>query len=446
VRPHLFAASSLQQQKAFETEAEMKSRGFIRPFHRSAAAATMHARAALLSLAVSITPLAPAAAQSPPLDPRQGDGRVSAFYQWTEQPAGKPGQLLNSESLPSELGLSEAGVQKRILYTSTNGVDGTSQTIVSGAYFAPKGTPPAGGWPILAWAHGTTGMADICAPSWQSRSYRDMEYLNRWLSEGFAIVATDYEGLGTPGPHPYLKTRPAAYNVLDSVRAILGGDFGVSNNILLVGQSQGGGAAFATAAFAPAYAPDLNIRGTVATGVPYLAAKTLSKPPTKDPNKVDPTLAYILYIGLTLQQTDSSLNASDMFSAQALPVFELARTTCIAAFESSVASASLTRATTALPGFRKAAAAALPAFTYPILKLAQPIFVGTGAEDKDVAPEDQLSLVKDACDAGTVVEAHVYSGLNHGETVNASLKDSLPFVKKVMAGETIVPVCSPQAE
>jgi hypothetical protein len=45
-----------------------------------------------------------------------------------------------------------------------------------------------------------------------------------------------------------------------------------------------------------------------------------------------------------------------------------------------------------------------------------------------------------------VVEAHVYSGLNHGETVNASLKDSLPFVKKVMAGETIVPVCSPQAE
>ena len=149
---------------------------------------------------------------------------------------------------------------------------------------------------------------------------------------------------------------------------------------------------------------------------------------------------------MTLQQTDSSLKASDMFSAQALPVFELARTSCIAGFESSVSSAALTPATTTLPGFRKAGAAALPAFTYPTLKLTQPIFVGTGAEDKDVAPEDQLSLVKDACEAGTLVEAHLYSGLAHGETVNASLKDSLPFVKKVMAGEAIAPICEPRPQ
>jgi pimeloyl-ACP methyl ester carboxylesterase len=389
---------------------------------------------------------ASAAAQSPPLDPLQGDGRVSAFYRWTEPVAGKPGQLLNSEPLPSELGLSEAGIRKRILYTSTDGVDGTSPVIVSGAFFAPKGTPPAGGWPIVAWAHGTVGMADICAPSWAGRSYRDIQYLNRWLAEGFAIVATDYQGLGTPGPHPYLKTRPAGYSVLDSIRAVLGGGFDVSNNVILVGQSQGGGAAFATAAFAADYAPELNIRGTVATGVPYLSVKTVSRPSSKDPNKVDPTLAYLLYIGLTLQQTDKSLNASDMFSAQALPVFELARIACIAGFESSVSSASLTPATTALPGFRKAGAAALPAFTYPTLKLTQPIFIGTGADDKDVSPEDQLSLVKDACEAGTLVEAHLYSGLAHGETVNASLKDSLPFVRKVMAGEAIAPICEPHPQ
>lgn len=396
--------------------------------------------AAAVSLIISV---ASAAAQSPALDPLQGDGRVSAFYQWTGPMPGKPGRLLNTEPLPSELGLSQAGIQKRILYTSTDGVDDTSPTIVSGGYFAPKGTPPAGGWPIVAWAHGTTGMADICAPSWQSRSYRDAQYLNKWLSEGFAIVATDYQGVGTPGPHPYLKTRPAAYSVLDSIRAVLGGGFGVSNKILLVGQSQGGGAAFATAGFAPDYAPDLNIRGTVATGVPYLSEKTLSKPPTKDPNKVDPTLAYILYIGLTLQQTDSSLKASDMFSARALPVFELARTTCIAALERNVTSAALTPATTTLPGFRKAGAAALPSFTYPTLKLAQPIFIGTGAMGKDVQPEDQLSLVKDSCEAGSTVEAHLYSGLDQGQTVNASLKDSLPFVKKVMAGEAITPICDP---
>jgi acetyl esterase/lipase len=154
----------------------------------------------------------------------------------------------------------------------------------------------------------------------------------------------------------------------------------------------------------------------------------------------------VLYIGLTLQQTDKSLLASDMFTPQALPVFELARTTCIAALERGVETASLTPATTTLPGFRKAAAAALPAFTYPTLKLAQPIFIGTGAEDRDVSTDDQLSLVKDACEAGTSVEAHLYSGLAHSETVNASLKDSLPFVRKIMAGQAITPACDPRRE
>src|SRR4051812_15198408 len=55
-------------------------------------------------------------------------------------------------------------------------VDGKSPITVSGALFIPKGTPPQEGWPLLAWAHGTVGIADICAPSWQARSYRDVRY------------------------------------------------------------------------------------------------------------------------------------------------------------------------------------------------------------------------------------------------------------------------------
>ena len=50
---------------------------------------------------------------------------------------------------------------------------------------------------------------------------RDAAYLNAWLQQGYAIVATDYQGLGTPGPHPYLAVRPEAYSVLDSARAVL---------------------------------------------------------------------------------------------------------------------------------------------------------------------------------------------------------------------------------
>jgi len=160
-------------------------------------------------------------AQVPKPDPLQGDGRVSEFYSWSGELSGPPGRLLRSEPLPATLGLANAARQERILYTSTDGIEGKSLIAISGALFIPKGTPPQEGWPLLAWAHGTVGIADICAPSWQARSYRDVRYLNEWLSQGFAIVATDYQGLGTPGPHPYLKVRPDAYSVLDSVRAVL---------------------------------------------------------------------------------------------------------------------------------------------------------------------------------------------------------------------------------
>jgi pimeloyl-ACP methyl ester carboxylesterase len=84
-------------------------------------------------------------------------------------------------------------------------------------------------------------------------------------------VATDYQGLGVPGAHPYLATRPEAYSVLDSIRAAQSSSFGLSKKVVVVGQSQGGAAAFATAGYAPSYAPELDIRGTVATGVPYFS-------------------------------------------------------------------------------------------------------------------------------------------------------------------------------
>jgi len=386
------------------------------------------------------------AAQVPAPDPLQGDGRTSPFYTWAGAIPDAPGRMLRTEPLDPTLGLAQAGQQFRILYTSTNGMDGKTPVVVSGAFFFPRGTPPAGGWPLIAWAHGTTGVADICAPSWAARSFRDVSYLNAWLEQGYAVVATDYQGLGTPGPHPYLAVRPEAYSVLDSVRAALHGFQNVANRVVIVGQSQGGGAAFATAGIASSYAPELGIRGTVATGVPYIAPALLKAKPSGDPNRPDPTIAYLFYLGLFAQQTNPALGKADLFSPKALPVFELARTSCIGPLESDVTSAGLTRSNAYAEGFRTALAANLPVLEYTTLKLAQPIFIGTGAEDHDVAPSSQLALVKDACAAGTVVEAHLYAGLSHSPTVNASLKDSLPFVRKVLAGEPITPVCAPTAE
>ncbi|HJS84260.1 MAG TPA: lipase family protein [Acetobacteraceae bacterium] len=389
------------------------------------------------------------AAEAPAPDPMQGDGRVSSFYTWTGPIPDTPGRMVRREPLEPTLGLAQAGPQFRILYSSTDGIDGKTPVAVSGAFFAPKGTPPQAGWPLIAWAHGTTGVADICAPSWQARSYRDVRYLNTWLEQGYAVVATDYQGLGTPGPHPYLAVRPEAYSVLDSARAVLKAFPDVANRIVLVGQSQGGGAAFASAGIAPAYAPELGIRGTVATGVPYPSSRWLNPPRPSDPDRPDPTIAYLLYLGLFAQQITPALAPADLFSRRALPVFELARTTCIGPLTSDVLSAGLTRANAFAgvgAGFHAAMERMLPALMYTTLKLPEPVFIGTGQDDHDVPPASQLALVKESCAAGTVVEAHLYAGLNHSATVNASLKESLPFVRKVLAGEPITPVCEPAPE
>ena len=85
-----------------------------------------------LSLVVLLTG-ASAAAQVPPPDPTQGDGRVSIFYRWLDNIPESPGRMLRSEPLEPGLGITNVGRQLRLLYSSTDGVDGKTPTVVSAA-------------------------------------------------------------------------------------------------------------------------------------------------------------------------------------------------------------------------------------------------------------------------------------------------------------------------
>ncbi|MCP5060107.1 MAG: hypothetical protein GY937_25675 [bacterium] len=63
--------------------------------------------------------------------------------------------------------------------------------------------------------------------------------MRRWLESGYAFVASDYQGLGTKGTHPYLATRPAAFSNLDAIRAVKAADLPLSDEVVIAGQSQG---------------------------------------------------------------------------------------------------------------------------------------------------------------------------------------------------------------
>ena len=91
----------------------------------------------------------------------------------------------------------------------------------TGTVFVPHGRPPKGGWPVVSWAHGISGLGDSCAPSKVGPvlKQRDWSYLRTWMRQGYAVVATDYVGLGTPGLMPYLDGKAQAHSVVDMVKA-----------------------------------------------------------------------------------------------------------------------------------------------------------------------------------------------------------------------------------
>lgn len=367
--------------------------------------------------------------------------------------APKAGTLLSSSTLAAPLSLPEAGSAFRITYTATNGVTGHDTVPVTGEVIFPNGPAPKGGWPIVAWAHGTVGLNDSCAPSLNAHSKHDTTYLTAWLNRGFAIVATDYQGLGGPGMHPYLNTRAEAYSVLDAIRASLSGLKNLQNKILIVGHSQGAGAAFASAAFAPAYSPDLNIRGTVTTGIPFITpqmAMALVQPapqgaPTPAPGQ-DPLVSYILLIGASLGGLNPNFHPEAAFTPAAMNAYHAASETCLTGLEDDVAKEGLTRQSAFQPTLPQALAPAFVSLSYPTLHLKQPLFVGTGGADQDVPTQAQLGLVKAACAAGTTVQAHLYRGLNHSQSVNASLADSAAFTQAVMNDQPVNSICSPVAQ
>ena len=185
----------------------------------------------------------------------------TSFYNTPSSiPSNAPGTILRFETMNAPFPESQAW---RVLYTST-GING--ETIaVSGMVFAPAGPIPPGGRPVVSWAHPTTGIDDQCAPSRSPKPYDDVQGLADFLNLGWVVVATDYQGLGTDGMHPYLVGASEAQGTIDIVRAARNlNETGASSNYFVFGHSQGGQAALFAGQMASTYAPELQLLGVAA--------------------------------------------------------------------------------------------------------------------------------------------------------------------------------------
>lgn len=371
-----------------------------------------------------------------------GDGGVSKFYTYSDAiPA--PGQLLRQEALSEEQSVPNAAEAIRLLYSSSDGLADTGAVVVSGALFLPEGESPEGGWPLLLWSHGTVGIADKCAPTWTGYVPFHDEHLSEWLNEGYAIVASDYQGLGTVGTHPYLATRPAAYSNLDVIRAVQSGGFPISDRVVLAGQSQGAGAAIATAGYAPAYAPEIDIRGVIATGVPFFTPDALLAVQAARPNDVvDPMLGYN-FLALTLiEQIDPSFVVEDYVSEEALPLARGVTEICNRDMRMKITDAGLTHDKTFKISPTEPLRQAFERMQFPSLQISTPLFVGVGSDDRDTPPRMQSGFVKAACAAGSTIEAHLFHGFDHLTVLNHSQSKSKAFAAAAFQGESIPGNCS----
>jgi pimeloyl-ACP methyl ester carboxylesterase len=185
----------------------------------------------------------------------------SSFYRASQDEiAGAPGTIIRDE--PMMFGPADAS-SYRVLYRS-RGIH-VEPIAVSGVVIVPHGPAPRDVRPVVAWAHPTTGVVPHCAPSVALSLFHQIQGLNEMLARGYVVVATDYPGLGTPGPHPYLVGTSEGRAVLDSVRAaheVPG--VGPVHDFAVWGHSQGGQAALFTGLMAKTYAPDLHLVGVAA--------------------------------------------------------------------------------------------------------------------------------------------------------------------------------------
>jgi pimeloyl-ACP methyl ester carboxylesterase len=248
----------------------------------------------LFSLASCAGPVPPPAAIVPPLPGVARDvwtGRGQLVHQ---EPFGDP-PLADPDSV--------LGHAWKAVYRSVSGVDGGMRE-VSGSFYVPSGTPPKGGWPVIALAHGTVGIGNNCGPSRQPDLQGYGFMIEELLASKYAVALPDYEGLGESGSHPYLEPRTAAFNTIDAVRALRNLTTAVSARWIGIGYSQGGQAVWAANELNSYYASDLQLQGSVslapATNLSSAADLVSSKTMTDEQRAMFP----MVIVGLSRYNPD----------------------------------------------------------------------------------------------------------------------------------------------
>jgi len=354
---------------------------------------------------------------------------VPPFYSPPRPLAPAPaGTIIRAEVVTGVPGIPPDAKVWRVLYHSRSiyGAD----IAESGYVVAPAGPAPAGGRPILTWAHGTTGFGAPCAPSLLAAQgglgigpYL-VPGLADFLSRGFVIAATDYEGLGVAGVHPYLLGKSEGQAVLDAARAArrLPG-LATSRTIVIYGHSQGGHAALFAGELAPSYAPELHVVGVVAAA-PATNLSTIVSVATTPPTGQS-ILIFTLPTAYGWTKTYRDLPGADVFTTTGARIAaSVVPGQCVPAVSTAISAQHLTPAAIFQPDAPKNPVVVAHARLNDPgrVRIPAPMLVVQGTADMVVPPELTDSYVRSmACPIGDRVDYIHMAGATHGSVVEVDL-------------------------
>lgn len=333
----------------------------------------------VLALAAAVGTVADAADAATPKAPAG-----LAFYSPPARlVAGKPGTVIWSRKVHAAAQLPAAVRTTLVLYRSV--LPNGKPTAVSGLVFTPRGKAPKRGWKLISWAHGTTGIADVCAPSRVAGTSYVYPQFNLWLKHGYAIAQTDYQGLGTPSTHLYLIGRAEGVAVDDIALAARVVDPTIGSRFAIAGHSQGGQAALFAAAMAGRDEPSMKFLGVAAFApASHLLTQVKAAPALTSPGGGLSGIGALIVVGAAVDSSSVDLRALLTPAAYAL-VPEVGRE-CLPQLSEPNSWGGLAPAAIVNPTADTTAVYKVLNAENPALKIAAPVLILQGEADTTVFP------------------------------------------------------------
>jgi len=357
---------------------------------------------------------------------------LPAFY---SVPAGvardAPGTLLKYAAVPAP------GVQStayRVMYVSSDVHDHAQA--VTGIVYVPSAPPPAGGYDIVSWAHGTTGMADRCAPSLDPSTAVEgsTAVLNQLLAHGWEVTASDYQGEGTP-PHllPYLVGSLSARNTIDIVRAAAHLPAAHAGTTYLVwGHSEGGQTAMFSWDIGPSYGAGLHLVGVVAGAPPSQFAFIYNALLTS------PFRFYLLMAagGFNSAYGDRAAPLGAVLTAKGMSLLPELRKGCYSYLQATLDKYPLQQLVKGdpfkVPAWQKLLAANDPEDLNAPNGV--PLLIYQGGADEQIPVISTQILAAHLCGIGQDLERWIYPGRTHGSVIPVAAPDFVHWMADRFSG------------